>query len=126
MNNSLTQEVKEKSEAISQIKAIKSAEEEKRKAEQQKQIEYEERAEKTLSYISAVTFGCIIIPIASTIINFSGLFTIPAWTIIISAILILVLPALGFAITSKKSKIKSFIKKRLINNYKMNDYKKTL
>ena len=126
LNNSLTQEMKEKSEAISEIHAIRAVEEEKRKVEQQKQIEYEERAEKTLSNISAVTFGCIIIPIASTIINFSGLFTIPVWTIIISAILILVLPALGFAITSKKSKIKSFMKKRLINSYKMNDYKKTL
>lgn len=126
LNNSLIQEINKKSEVISEIQAIRAVEEEKRKVEQQKQMEYEERAEKTLTNISVVVFGCILLPIASTIINFSGLFTIPTWAIVISIILIIFLPTLSFFITTKKSKLKSFIKKSLINRYKLSDYKKTL
>lgn len=126
LNNSLNKEIEEKREALSKIQEIKAVEEEKSLAEQQKQNEYEERADKTLSNISAVVFGCILIPMASTIINFSGLIPIPTWAVIISVLLTLLLPVLGYVISNKNCKINSFIKKGLINKYRVNDYKKTL
>lgn len=126
LSESLMNERKEKDDAISKIERINSNEVEKKKAEEIKQQEYFDRAEKIISVISNIVFGCIIIPLASTIINVSGLYKVPDILLRISIIMVLLLPFLGWLVSSKNTKIHQLTKNILIKKFKVDDYKKTL
>ena len=126
LSNSLNKEKEEKKKVISKIQKIENENQQKKQKEKLQQERYNERAEKTLSIISTVIFGCIILPILSTIVNLSGICQIPFGIIVVSIILILFLPIIGLTITKDNSNIKKSVKKKLINHYKLKDYKKTL
>lgn len=123
---SLDKEKEEKRKVISEMQTIKASEEEKQQEEQRKQDMYDQRVEKTLSNISTVVFGCIVIPAASTIVNVSGLIKIPFWGMVLSIILIFVLPIIGYIINKENCKVKKYLKRKLIKSYKLKEYKKTI
>lgn len=124
--DSLDKEIREKEKVLSEIGSIMASEEEKKRVEREKEEEYNLKAKKFLTNISALVFGCIIIPIASTVINVSGLVKIPTWGMIISIVLILLLPIIGLVITKENGKVNKYLKKTLIRKYKLNEIKKTL
>lgn len=123
---SLDKQTGEKEKALSEIERIKAREDNKLLSEREKEERYVQRAEKVLKNISTFIFGCLIIPIASTIVNISGLVTIPSLGLIISIVFILILPIIGYFLTKDGSKQKEFIKKWLIKKYKVDEYKKWL
>lgn len=126
LSGSLTRETKEKNDALKEIQAIKSAEQEKKEQEKQKEIGYEERAEGLITNISKVLVGCFVIPIATTIINIAGLITIQKKYIWICIISILILPTVDYLLVKKEGQVHKFIKNMLVKRYKMKDYKRTL
>lgn len=123
---SLNSEIGKKERALSEIESIKASNDEKLRIKREKEEGYAQRAEKAVTCISTIVFGCIIIPVASTIVNISGLVNVPVLGMIISIVLILFLPIVGCTLTKENGKVKECVKKRLIRKYKLKDFKKTL
>ena len=126
LSDSLDKEKEMNKKVTSEMETMKANEAKRRQEEEQQEEKYEQRAENTLSNISTVVFSCIMIPIASTIVNVSGLIKIPLWGMKISIILVFALPTIGYVINKDGSRIKEYLKRWLIKRYKLSDYKKTL
>lgn len=119
--NSLDKEKEANKRVSSEMNTIKANEEKRRKEEEEQEKKYQQKAKENLANISKILFECIIIPLASTIVNVSGLIEIPLWGMVISIILIFVLPFIGYIINKDGSPIKEYIEGWLIKKYKLND-----